>query len=146
LARNVRAGLMTPLNTNRKDLRKFGLVMAGAFAALGAFLWWKGDFTFWPIVSMFFWSLSGFLLLVALALPVILSPFEWIWMRLAHVMGFVMTRVLLTLVYFIAITPLGLIFKVLRKDLLSRKFDRGSRSYWIETEDDGPWTRPDKPY
>jgi len=137
---------MTLLNTNRKDLRKFGLVMAGAFAALGAFLWWRGDFAFWPIISLFFWGIGGVFLLVALLAPIVLSPLEWVWMKLAHVMGFVMTRVLLSLVYFVAVTPIGLVFRILRKDLLQRKFDANAESYWINAEDDGPWTRPDKPY
>jgi len=131
---------MTPLNTNKKDLRTFGLVMAGAFAALGAFLWWKTGFALWTAY------LSGGFALLGLIAPRALAPIEWVWMKLAHVLGYVMTRVLLTLVYILAVTPIGLVFKGLRKDLLQRKFDPNAQSYWIEAEDDGPWTRPDKPY
>jgi len=76
----------------------------------------------------------------------LLSPIEWAWMKLAHVMGFVMTRVILTVTYVLIIVPTGLIFKLMGKDLLDRKLNKNAESYWISAESDGPWTRPDKPY
>jgi len=120
--------------------------MAGAFALLAAFVWWKGDTAWWPLYSVLFWSISAVFFLAGALLPIVLSPLEWVWMKLALVLNYVMTRVLLSLVYILGITPMGLIFKGLRKDLLDRRFDPNAPSYWIPPEEDGPWTRPDKPY
>ena len=53
------------------------------------------------------------------------------WMKLAHVLGWVNTRIILSLVYFLIVTPLALIFKVIGKDPMCRKFDEQD-SYWIK--------------
>ena len=130
-----------PLTTNKKELRKFGLVMAGAFTLLAAYLWYRGSANAWWIASI-----GGSFLGLGSLVPIALAPIEFIWMKIAHVMGFVMTRVILTLVFFLAITPTGLVFRLLGKDLLQKKIDPGADTYWIPAEPDGPWTRPDKPF
>ena len=135
-----------PLQKDKKELRKFGYVMAGAFALLASLLWWKNDFASWPTYPVIFGSLSALFLTIGLLIPILLSPIEWVWMKLAHVMGFVMTRVILTVTYVLIVVPTGLIFKLLGKDLLDRKLDQKATSYWVPAESDGPWTRPDKPY
>ncbi len=91
-------------------------------------------------------SVSGFFLITGITLPTILRPIEYVWMKLAIVMGFVMTNVLLTLVYMIAITPIGLIMRLLGKTPLKLRFDRECGSYWLPVDPSGPCGRPDKPY
>ena len=135
-----------PLKNDKKELRKFGYVMAGAFALLASLLLWKNDFASWSTYPVIFGSLSALFLTIGLLIPMLLSPIEWAWMKLAHVMGFVMTRVILTVTYVLIIVPTGLIFKLMGKDLLDRKLNKNAESYWISAESDGPWTRPDKPY
>jgi hypothetical protein len=130
-----------PLTTNKKELRKFGLVMAGAFLLLAAYLWYREITNPWWIGSI-----GGAFLGLGLLVPIALAPIEFVWMKIAHVMGFVMTRVILTLVFFLAITPTGLVFRLLGKDLLQKKIDPKADTYWIPAEPDGPWTRPDKPF
>ena len=130
-----------PLTTNKKELRKFGLVMAGAFTLLASYLWYRDSANAWWIASI-----GGTFLGLGLLVPIALAPIEFVWMKIAHVMGFVMTRVILTLVFFLAITPTGLVFRLLGKDLLQKKIDPAADTYWISAEPDGPWTRPDKPF
>lgn len=133
------------LVTDKKALRKFGFVMFGALVVVAAIVHWLNNFEWSRAVDIL--AISAFVFLAfALVWPRALSPVEWIWMKLAMVLNYIMTRVLLSLVFFLAITPIGLIFKGLRKDLLGRKFDRDASTYWTEPEEDGPWTRPDKPY
>ena len=55
------------------------------------------------------------------------------WMKFAHLLGWVNTRIILTLVYFLIMTPLALIFKVVGKDPMNRKLG-GQDSYWIKRE------------
>ena len=56
-----------------------------------------------------------------------------VWMKFAHALGWVNTRIILTLVYLLIMTPLALIFKVVGKDPMNRKFG-GQDSYWIKRE------------
>lgn len=55
------------------------------------------------------------------------------WMRFAHLLGWVNTRIILTLFYGILFVPLGLILKLLRKDLLDQSF-HDQESYWTKRE------------
>lgn len=127
------------------DLRKFGRVMAGALAVVTLVVLWRSGWSQTPWVEGLGITAALFLAF-SIVWPNALAPLEWAWMKLTMVLNYVMTRVLLTLVYFLAVTPIGLIFKLLRKDLLGKRFDPKASTYWIPPEEDGPWTRPTKPY
>ena len=130
------------------ELRKFAIVMTVAFGIIGGILWWKSGCTLtcgyshWKLFA----GLSGFFLITGLVYPRILLPIEWAWMKLAHYMSIVMTYIILTLTFFLIITPMGLLLKLMGKDLLSQKFPTKEASYWVKVEEDGPSTRYDKPY
>jgi hypothetical protein len=121
--------------------RKFGLLMGGAFLIIALILIWRHRWT-----GPYFAILAGFFLLSGLLLPRILSPLERVWMAFAHVLGVVMTYILLTITFFVVITPVGFFIRLIGKDLLERKFDSQKQSYWVAVEPDGPCSRPDKPY
>lgn len=55
------------------------------------------------------------------------------WMKFAHLLGWVNTRIILTIVYFLIITPLALVFKAIGKDPMSREFEKID-SYWTKRE------------
>ncbi len=129
-----------PPRTNR-DLRKFGITMACAFAIFGALFLWR-EKPAWP----YLFGVSGFFLICGFLLPQVLKPIEWAWMKMAHFMGQIMTRVILTITFYLAITPIGLLRRLFGKDSLNRKFDKDAASYWIPVDPDGPISRPDKPY
>lgn len=122
-------------------LRKFGLTMCVAFAVLAAILFLR-DRSLWWIPA----GLSGAFLLPALIFPRALSPVEKGWMAFAAVLGFVMTRVLLTLVFFLGVLPTGLILRLVGRDPIPKRPDPSRGSYWIDVTEDGPCSRPDKPY
>lgn len=132
---------MSTKQKTTKELRKFGFVMAVPLALIGGYLWWKGRGAY-PYVL----GVSGFFLLSGLLVPRLLGPIEWAWMKFAEVLGAVMTRVILTVAFFVVITPFGLLLRLLGKDLLGLRLDRGAPSYWVSVEADGPCSRPDKPY
>lgn len=123
------------------ELRKYGLVMAGALLAVSVLLYLKGSGGW-----MYTGGLSAAFLAAALFLPGILAPVERAWMVFAGALGFVMTKILLTLVFFLAVTPTGLLMRLFRRDPLARGFDPGRETYWLTTDPDGPGSRPDKPY
>ena len=124
-----------------KELRNFGIVIAIAFAILGSIVLWRGKPTF-----LYFYGISGLFLILGLIVPMALTPIEWVWMKFAKALGFVMNYVILTIVFFLVITPIGLILRLTGKDPLRLKFDNNARTYWIKAEVDGPATRHDKPF
>ena len=129
------------LKKTTKELRKFGIIIAIALAILGSIVLWRGKPTY-----IYFYGISGLFFAMGLIVPKALFPIEWVWMKFAKTLGFVMNHVILTITFFLVITPIGLIMRLAGKDLLKLKFDKNAESYWIKTEPDGPATRPDKPY
>lgn len=122
-------------------LRKFGAVMAAAFSILSAVAWQHGSgvlpWTVLVAVAFFF---------VGLLAPRFLAPLEKVWMALAEKMSIVMTLLILTLTFFVLITPIGLLRKLISRDSFELNFNRRLPSYWKPIEPDGPAGRPDKPY
>jgi hypothetical protein len=131
----------TNLVKSTRELRKFGLVMTGAFSVLGGLLVWRGR-SAGPYVL----SLAGFFLIAGLLFPRLLGPIERAWMAFGRRMSVVMTFVVLTLSFYLVITPFGLLLRLLGKELLDLKFNSGLKSYWVPVEPDGPSSRPDRPY
>ncbi|VAX27586.1 hypothetical protein MNBD_NITROSPIRAE02-1288 [hydrothermal vent metagenome] len=67
-----------------------------------------------------------------LFLPNLLKPLQKAWMTLAVLMGWVMTRLILFVLFFLIVTPIGLLAWLLNRDLLRLKIDRNScNSYWM---------------
>lgn len=128
-------------NKTKKELRKFGITLAIAFAILGGLLFWRGK----P-AGPYLFIISGLFLVTGLVNPRLLSPIEWGWMKIAHALGYVMTRLLLTITFYIMITPISIVMKILGKDPLRMRFDREAGSYWISVDPEGPTSRVDKPY
>lgn len=112
------------LHPGRKDLRNLGLVFLVALGLIGGFLLWRGR-PAWP----YFMGAAGLFGLWGLLWPSGLKPLYKVWMSLALVMGFVVSRILLTLLFYGVVTPIGLLMRLLGKDLLDSKM--GDRdSYW----------------
>ena len=120
---------MKKIPRDRKDLRNFGLFMAGVLLLVGGWLWWKSATT-WP------WVLAAAALLgvIAIAAPMLLKPFYRVWMVFALIMGWVMTRVVLTLVYFLVLTPIALLGRVFGEQFLHLTRSKESDTYWVRRE------------
>jgi hypothetical protein len=125
------------LDTSPRALRSFGLVVGGVFLAIVAFVAWRRG---WDVTPVLTGIALGATVLVALALlaPGLLRPAHTVWMALALVLGFVMTRVILTVMYFLVFTPIGLLLRAFGRDPMQRRM--GGESYWIVKEyvDDTP--------
>lgn len=118
-----------------KDLRSFAWVVGGALLLLWAILGWVLPYLFgkggsYPILAFVGLALAA----VGTVAPKVLKPVYYGWMALALTLGFVMTRVLLTIFFFLVLTPVGLVFRLIGRDALHRKLDREASSYWIEKE------------
>ncbi len=74
------------------------------------------------------------LLVAALAAPIVVKPVFILFLYIAHVMGWVMTRLILGILFYLVITPIGLLGKLFGKRFLDLKFPGKHESYWIETD------------
>lgn len=101
------------------------LLACGAAAALLRPLL-HGEPPSWP------WGvLSLLLLLLTWAAPRVLTPAVKVWLWLGHIMGYINTRLILAVIFFVFITPVALFFRLTGRDMLKLKRVRAP-SYWLE--------------
>lgn len=113
--------------------RAFGWLMTGVAALVGLWAWWKGKaWTLWPFAIAL-----AFALATLLELRVLQRLHRW-WMVLATLLGRIVTPLVMGLIYFGLVTPLGLLMRWSGKDPMRRRFDPGASTYWIEREPKGP--------
>lgn len=107
------------------DLRKFGLLFAALGAVIAGLFWWKGNAGWWiPAVCAVSFAAAG------TVAPWILRPLYVPWMAFAKFLGWLNTRILLTLFFVLVITPVGLVIRLLRKDLLDERSRKSALTYW----------------
>lgn len=113
--------------------RTFGLVFVVVFLALGLL----------PLLShrgVRVWSLvvAGVLLLIALTAPAVLAPLNRLWMRFGALLHRIVSPLVLGVMFFGVITPMGLVMRALGKDPLRLRADAGAASYWVQRTPPGP--------
>jgi len=121
------------INTDptRRQLNQFGFIWLGFFCAAGAMAWFRAER---PAVAAALW-------VAALGVPAL----GWAWPRfmrlvflgmsyLAWPIGFVVSHVVLAVVYYLVLTPIGLALRLAGHDPMSRRFDREVETYWHRRE------------
>ena len=126
------------LKTGPRELRKFGLLVGGVFTGLGLLYLWRGK----PVAP---WFLTGgsLLLILGTAFPKGLKQVYLAWMFVALILGTIVSHVLLTLLFYVAIAPLGIIARLAGKDFLRLKLNPDVDSYWIRRERESTDRRAD---
>ena len=118
-------------NPGKDELRKFGLVTGAIVAALfGLLLPWIFGYG-WP---MWPWILGGILCLWGLAHGDSLFVVYRVWLKFGQVAGWINTRIILGLVFYLVFLPVGLLLRLLGKDPMARKLDSSAESYRISSE------------
>ena len=112
------------IKASRKDLKSFGFTMAVVFMIFSAFLFYYGNYFYQNLlfVSVLF-TIFGFII------PILLKPIYFVWMVFAVILGWIMTRVILSILFYVIITPIGLLSRLIGEDFLSLKSMK-SDSYW----------------
>ena len=108
--------------------RSFGILFFIVFLIIGIY----------PLINdnpIRLWSLlvSTVFLILGLSNSRILTPFNIIWIKLGTYLGIIISPIVMGFVFFLVVTPISLIMKLLRKDLLKLKVDK-KKSYWLEKE------------
>jgi hypothetical protein len=113
------------ISETKRDLRKFGLTVGGVLLLIGLVL-----FYFEKPSAIYFAVIGGFLILFGVLLPNILKPLNRIWMGLSIILGFFMSRVILTILFYLVLTPIGILAKLVGKKFMMLKFDKSKETYW----------------
>ena len=113
--------------------RSFGLVMAGAFAAVTSLNAWHSG-RLWPWTG----GLAGLLLVASLLRPSLLHPLNLIWLRFGLLLHSIVNPIVMALVFYGTVLPTGLVMRMLGKDLLRLKRQPDVDSYWIVRQPPGP--------
>jgi len=105
--------------------RKFGLIVGGACLMLMA---WR----YFAHHQLIIWLLTAgiMLVLIAVIIPQILTPLRLVWDKTGNVLGLINSSIILFLLYFLVITPVGFIMRILGKNNLDLRFDPGVPTYW----------------
>ncbi|MDP4173935.1 MAG: SxtJ family membrane protein [Bacteroidota bacterium] len=117
------------IQSTKKDLRNFGLSVGGVLLFIGAILLLKSKPS-----AQYFVIISLVLILPGLFFPALLKPLQKIWMALAIVIGWISTRIILSLLFYFVLTPIGFIMRLKGKDILDEKIEKEKTSYWSYRE------------
>jgi hypothetical protein len=112
--------------TSRRAEREFGLIVGGVLLLLSGWWLYRGKF---PTLSPVTLPIGGLLVLLGLIFPAALVWPNKAWMALAEVLSFVTTRIILAFVFFVIVTPIGVIKRLFGWDPLHRRAAK-SDSYW----------------
>jgi hypothetical protein len=112
----------------RGEGRRFALTVGGAFLALAAILAWRDHR---PIATVFV-SMAGLLIAAGVVIPDRLGPIQSGWMMFAHAISRVTNPIVMGVVYFLILTPVGLIRRIVSGPRLSRA--RGQESCWAQVD------------
>lgn len=111
----------------RKELRQFGLLVGAVFTVIGL----------WPLVfrgeTLRLWAVGsgGSLIVLGAILPQFLAPFHRGWMGIGHLLGWINTRILLGIVFYALVTPIGFVFRLMGKDRMRQVFCESSTTYRV---------------
>jgi hypothetical protein len=116
-------------NPSHRDLRQFAGIWFPAFCGvIGAILYFRFRLHTAAIVV---WAVAAALGLLGLARPALIKPVFIGLMYLAFPIGYVMSHVLLGVVYYLLITPIALVMKLAGRDTMGRRFDPAATTYWV---------------
>jgi hypothetical protein len=113
------------IKSGKSNLRKFGIIVGTVLLIIAGFFFWKEKESF-----QLFLIIGTVLFLAGIAIPFTLKPIYWVWMTFATILGWFMTRVILCLLFYAVITPIGLIARSIGKQFLNLKMDHSKQSYW----------------
>jgi hypothetical protein len=113
------------IDKSDEAVKKTGISVGIVLILISLLLWYldKTSFIYFSIIG------GLFVILAFIAIP-ILRPFHRLWMMLALAMGFVMSRVILTVLYYLILTPIGLLAKIVGKKFMPLGFDKNAKTYW----------------
>ena len=120
---------------SKKEIRTWAIIMATILTVIGTiqYLVWGHD-----RAASVFWIIAVFFFIPGLLIPQALRPVYQLWLKLALILAWVNTRIIMFAAFFLVFTPIGLVTRLLRIDLIKQRWDRKAETYWIK--------RPEEPF
>tara|TARA_B100000953_G_C17777898_1_gene344569 strand:- start:157 stop:570 length:414 start_codon:yes stop_codon:yes gene_type:complete len=113
------------IKSEKSDLRKFGITIGVILLIIAGFLFWKEKESFQILLTF-----GVTFCILGIAIPFILKPIYWVWMIFAIILGWFMTRVILSLLFYVVFTSIGLTLRFFGKQFLELRWDKSKESYW----------------
>ena len=109
--------------------RNFGLVFFIVFLIVSTWpLTYEEPIRIWPaIISLIF-------LILGLMNSKLLTPLNKLWFKFGMILGAIIAPIVMGVIFFLVITPIGLIMRIMGKDLLKKRYDKKKETYWIKRD------------
>jgi len=117
---------MDKKEVTKKQLRTFGIALSIFLGGIGLIHFFKEH----TPQNLWFWGAAGVVFLTTLLVPILIKPIYRVALFIAHILGWINTRIILGLIYYLLFTPVSLIMKLISRDALNRKFEKEAKSYW----------------
>ena len=114
------------IKSTKKELKQFSIVIGIVFVLIGFY-----QFSFTNNSGFYSFSSGLLILIIGHLVPKVLLPFQKLWMIFSVIIGWIMSRVILTILFYFVMSPIGLFLRIMGKDILNKKLDTSSTTYWI---------------
>lgn len=119
------------LDSSSVSLKKFGVWVGVVFMFISVFLFFR---TVYPAAGLICGLFAAFLILSGIIYSPFLKRIYIIWMTAAFTLGWFMSRLLLSIIFFVIITPTGLVLRIFKKDLMNIRQREERVTYWIKRD------------
>ena len=109
--------------------RNFGLVFFIVFLIIS--LW---PLTYEEPIRIWSFIVSLVFLILGLMKSKLLTPLNKFWFKFGMILGAIVAPFIMGVIFFLTVTPIGLVMKIMRKDLLNKKYDKKKKTYWIKRD------------
>ena len=113
-------------NVKRSTNKEFGIVFSIFFFLVFVFLFFKSG-----QISFLLLTFSLFILILGLINSPILTPFNILWFKFGLFLGKIISPIIMGIIFFVVVTPIGVIMRLIGKDVLNLKLNKKEGSYWI---------------
>ncbi len=121
--------MVSKFNKNIKisSNRSFGIVFFIVFLFIALYpITYSEDIRIWSLIISFIFIILGLLN------SKILTPLNKLWFKFGVILGKIVSPTIMGIIFFLVVTPIGLLMRVLGKDLLRLKYNKKDNTYWIE--------------
>ena len=110
--------------------RNFGLVFAAVFVIISLYpLWFGKNMHLWACIIAFIFLFFAIFLPKALIVP------NMLWFKLGSFLGAIVSPIIMGMIFFLTVTPTGMIMRLLGKDILNQRMKKSIKSYWIKRKE-----------
>ena len=113
------------IKSEKSDLYKFGITIGVILMVVAGILFWKEKESFQILLTV-----GVVMCILGFTMPLTLKPIYWIWMIVATVLGWIMTRVILSFLFYLILTPIGLLLRLFGKQFIELIWHRENSTYW----------------